>query len=340
MTSVPQRARAGPSVEEPRPPSHRTPRQPRRPPPARACQVHERVRTQPERGLPVPRHGRVPITRAPSSRASCTAIDPTPPAAPWIKTVWPVLSCAWSNRPCQRSARRWAQLRPRCGRCPPGAGRGCGPPPRCTRPATRREPVGQPEHPLAHGQAGGAVAQLGDNPRQLMPGHARGWTWQARSVHVPGQSSSVRNERGRVDAHDHVIFGHVGVRDVGQREPQQHGGTLSCGDGLHNGSLLRRVQVPTRPCIDTLLVRPRPTPPDALYVQPGHPEQDQLAHRREVTELEGARPAETSGQYSEGPGTARCQASAGGRIVAKVSPGHRLSAMISGLGLPRFDGQG
>ena len=32
----------------------------------------------------------VPMTRAPTSRASCTAIDPTPPAAPWIRTVCPV----------------------------------------------------------------------------------------------------------------------------------------------------------------------------------------------------------------------------------------------------------
>jgi hypothetical protein len=28
-------------------------------------------------------------------------MDPTPPAAPWIRTVWPVLSPAWSTRPCQ-----------------------------------------------------------------------------------------------------------------------------------------------------------------------------------------------------------------------------------------------
>ena len=42
----------------------------------------------------------VPITRAPTSRASWTAIDPTPPAAPWIRTVWPVVRRPWSNRPC------------------------------------------------------------------------------------------------------------------------------------------------------------------------------------------------------------------------------------------------
>ena len=31
----------------------------------------------------------VPITRAPSATASCTAIRPTPPVAPWTRTVWP-----------------------------------------------------------------------------------------------------------------------------------------------------------------------------------------------------------------------------------------------------------
>ena len=42
----------------------------------------------------------MPITRAPTSLASWTAIDPTPPAAPWTKTVWPVVSPAWTNSAC------------------------------------------------------------------------------------------------------------------------------------------------------------------------------------------------------------------------------------------------
>jgi len=46
-----------------------------------------------------------------------------------------------------------------------------------------------------------------------------------------------------VDAHDHVVFSRVGVGDAGQREPGGTGGTVSYGDGLHNGSLLRRIQV-------------------------------------------------------------------------------------------------
>ncbi len=32
----------------------------------------------------------VPMTFAPAARAICTAADPTPPAAPWINTVWPL----------------------------------------------------------------------------------------------------------------------------------------------------------------------------------------------------------------------------------------------------------
>src|ERR1700754_1237286 len=31
----------------------------------------------------------VPMTRAPAAFAICTAAEPTPPAAPWISTVWP-----------------------------------------------------------------------------------------------------------------------------------------------------------------------------------------------------------------------------------------------------------
>ena len=76
-------------------------------------------------------------------------------------------------------------------------------------------PVGQPEHPLAHGQAGGAVAQLADHTRQLVSGHARGPVAagaigpRARPVQLS------RGEPGRVDPYDHVVFGCMGGRDVG-----------------------------------------------------------------------------------------------------------------------------
>src|SRR6185503_19494864 len=32
----------------------------------------------------------VPMTRAPAALAICTAAEPTPPAAPWINTLWPL----------------------------------------------------------------------------------------------------------------------------------------------------------------------------------------------------------------------------------------------------------
>ena len=92
----------------------------------------------------------VPITRAPASRASWTAIEPTPPAAPWMRTVWPSSRRAWSNSPCHAvspemgsaaatvwsmSAARGARLRA------------------STAVYSARDavagPVGQSEHPLA-----------------------------------------------------------------------------------------------------------------------------------------------------------------------------------------------
>src|SRR5262249_56974007 len=63
----------------------------------------------------------------------------------------------------------------------------------------------------------------------------------ARPVQLPW------GEPGRVDAHDHVVFGRVGAGDVGQREPGGAGGPVSYGDRSHNGSLLPRIQVLTRP---------------------------------------------------------------------------------------------
>jgi hypothetical protein len=38
----------------------------------------------------------VPMTRAPAALAICTAAEPTPPAAPWINTVWPRATFAFS----------------------------------------------------------------------------------------------------------------------------------------------------------------------------------------------------------------------------------------------------
>jgi len=43
----------------------------------------------------------VAMTLAPATRASCTAADPIPPAAAWIKTVSPAASFSLSNRASQ-----------------------------------------------------------------------------------------------------------------------------------------------------------------------------------------------------------------------------------------------
>ena len=128
-------------------------------------------------------------------------MDPTPPAAPWIGTGGRSLALRDRRGPARRSARRWARRRPRCSRCPPGAGRGCGPPPPCTQPAPRRG-SSRPAHPLAHGQAGGAVAQLADNTRQLVSGHARGPVAAAAISPRARPVQLSRGEPGRVDAHD------------------------------------------------------------------------------------------------------------------------------------------
>jgi hypothetical protein len=62
----------------------------------------------------------------------------------------------------------------------------------------------------ADGQAGGAVTQLGDNTRQLVSGHAR----RAVAAGAVGPRAwpvqPPWGEPGRVDAHDHVVFGRVG----------------------------------------------------------------------------------------------------------------------------------
>ena len=50
-------------------------------------------------------------------------------------------------------------------------------------------PVGEAEHPLTVGKAGGAVAQL-DDSGQLVPGHAGRAVAAGAATQVPGQSSS------------------------------------------------------------------------------------------------------------------------------------------------------
>src|SRR5262249_28033425 len=70
-----------------------------------------------------------------------------------------------------------------------------------------------------------------------------------------------RGEPGRVDAHDHVVFGGVRVRDVRQREPGGAGGAVSDGYGLHDGQAFTRPDQPQRPPSGTPVVSPYATEP-------------------------------------------------------------------------------
>jgi hypothetical protein len=98
-------------------------------------------------------------------------------------------------------------------------------------------PVGQSEHPLADGQAGGAVAQLDDDTGQLVAGHAR----RPVAVGAVGPCCRpVRLSRGEprgMHLHDDVVLGGVGVGNFRQGESADVGVTVSNSDGLH-GSFL------------------------------------------------------------------------------------------------------
>jgi hypothetical protein len=131
------------------------------------------------------------ITRAPASRARCTAIDPTPPAAPWIRTVWPVVRRAWSISPCHA-------VSPEIGRAAATGVADIGRE-RSEVAGLRRGvlgqgavagPAGQYEHPLAGGQASGSASQFGDDARESCSGTLGVRSRPARSAHVAGQSSS------------------------------------------------------------------------------------------------------------------------------------------------------
>ena len=74
---------------------------------------------------------------------------------------------------------------------------------------------------------------------------ARRWLVLAAGAIGPGARpvQLSRGEPGRVDPYDHVVFGCVGVRDVGERKPGGASGLVSRDYSLHNDSLLRPVQV-------------------------------------------------------------------------------------------------
>lgn len=101
---------------------------------------------------------------------------------------------------------------------------------------TVARPVGQAEHPLADGEAGGAVPQFLDHARQLVPGHTRcavaSGTVGPRTR--PGEFPA--GETGGMHTHDDVVLGSVRIGHVRQGEPFGARVTVMDGDGLHSGS--------------------------------------------------------------------------------------------------------
>ena len=180
----------------------------------------------------------VPITRAPTSLASWTAIDPTPPAAPWTKTVWPVVSPAWIEQACHAvspeigsaAATVWSMSVGERGEVA------------CLDSGVFGQravagPVGEAEDPLADGEAGGAVAQLDDDSGQFVPGNAGRAVTAGPVGPGCGPLEFAGGETCGVDAHDDVVLGGVRIGQVGQGEPADAGVAVSYGDGLHVGSL-------------------------------------------------------------------------------------------------------
>ena len=97
-------------------------------------------------------------------------------------------------------------------------------------------PVGEAEHPLTDGEAGGAVAQLDDDSGQFVPGNAGRAVTAGPVGPGGGPLEFAGGEAGGVDAHDDVVLGGVGIGQVGQGEPTDTGVAVSYGDGLHVGS--------------------------------------------------------------------------------------------------------
>ena len=93
-------------------------------------------------------------------------------------------------------------------------------------------PVGQPEHSLPDGQAGGPVAQFGDDTRHLVPGHARRPVPAAAISPRPRPGQLPWGEPSGMHAHDDVVLGGVRVWQVRQGQPSQTSVAVADGDGL------------------------------------------------------------------------------------------------------------
>jgi hypothetical protein len=94
-------------------------------------------------------------------------------------------------------------------------------------------PVGQPEHPLADGEAGSSVSQLSDDTRQLMAGHARRPVAPGAVGPCCGPVQLAGRETRGMDPHDDIIPGGVRVGQVRQGQPADTGIAVLNGDGFH-----------------------------------------------------------------------------------------------------------
>lgn len=94
-------------------------------------------------------------------------------------------------------------------------------------------PVGETEHPLAHGQPGGAVPQLGHDPGQLVPRHTRRTVPPRPVGPSTGPGQLARSEPGSVDAHDHVVLRGMRMGQIGESQPADAGVAVLDSDGSH-----------------------------------------------------------------------------------------------------------
>ena len=95
-------------------------------------------------------------------------------------------------------------------------------------------PVGQPEHSLPDGQAGGPVAQFGDDTRHLMPGHTRRPVPAATISPRPRPGQLPTGKPSGIHAHDDIVLGSLRIRQLRQGQPSRTSVTVSDGDGLHS----------------------------------------------------------------------------------------------------------
>jgi hypothetical protein len=97
-------------------------------------------------------------------------------------------------------------------------------------------PVGHAEHALADGEAGGAVSEFRDHPRQFVSGNARRPVPAGPVRPGCGPVEFSAGEARGVHAYDDVVLGGVRMRQFRQGEPGGACRAVVDGDGLHEGS--------------------------------------------------------------------------------------------------------